>query len=314
MHVLVTGGAGFIGSHTVDLLLAQGHTVCVLDDFSSGSEDNLAAAIASAGARLRVVRGDICDAAAVQEAIAGCTHVVHLAAQVFVPVSIAAPARSSAVNVGGFLNVLDAARRAGVQRFVYASSAAVYGAPEALPVTEATPPQALSPYALDKLVNDQYAGLFSALYGMSCCGLRYFNVYGPRQDPRSTYSGVISKFTERASAGEALVVFGDGEQTRDFIAVADVARANLAALAADCLGVVNVATGVSVSLRALIEAIGALAGRRLEVQYAPPRAGEVRHSAVDPRRLREALGVTGCSPLGVGLAPVLGAGGRPAAG
>lgn len=300
MYILVSGGAGFIGSNSVDLLLRQGHRVRVIDNLYSGKRDNLAP-----HPMLEFIPADIRDEAAVAQAMDGISHVLHLAAQVFVPTSIEQPAFSSSVNVAGFLTVLDAARRANVQRFVYASSAAVYGAPGELPLTEASQPAALSPYALEKLINDQYARLFSELYGMSCCGLRYFNVYGPRQDPRSPYSGVISKFCERVGAGAGLTVFGDGLQTRDFISVHDVARANAAALSGTATGVVNVATGHSVTLLGLIEALGGAVGRPLEVTHAPPRDGEVRLSSVNPKRLREELGVEGHVPLQDGLRQLL---------
>lgn len=225
MRVLVTGGGGFIGSHTVDALLAAGDEVSVLDDFSSGQRANLAP-----HAKLRIIAGDIRDPAAVQQAMTGITHVMHLAAQVFVPASIAEPVHSASINVTGFLNVLDAARRVQVKRFVYASSAAVYGIPERLPVDEASLVMPLSPYGLEKAINDRYGALFKDLYGISTLGLRYFNVYGPRQDPRSAYSGVISKFADCARANQPVTVFGDGLQTRDFIYVGDVACANVAAL------------------------------------------------------------------------------------
>jgi UDP-glucose 4-epimerase len=300
MHVLVTGGAGFIGSNSVDLLLERGHYVRVFDNFYSGHRHNL-----RAHERLTIVEGDIRDFRALAAATAGVSHVLHLAAQVFVPTSIDDPAFSGAVNIAGFVNVLEAARAAGVERVVYASSAAVYGTPEALPVTEATPPSALSPYALEKLVNDQYAALYIQLYGLSCCGLRYFNVYGPRQDPRSTYSGVVSRFCDRLGRGEGVTVFGDGRQTRDFIAVADVARANLAALERRVEGVVNVATGTSVNLLELIETLSGLVGRPVEITHAPARAGEVRDSIVAPRRLRDALGLEQTDSLETGLRALL---------
>lgn len=295
-RVLVTGGAGFIGSHSVDHLLALGHEVRIVDDLSSGHAANVAAHPA-----VELRRGDIRDAATVAAAMEGCSHVLHLAAQVFVPESIARPLHSASINLQGFLTVIDCARRLGVEKVVYASSAAVYGSNQALPLREdaATAPE--SPYGLEKLINDQYAALFAQLYGQRLCGMRYFNVYGPRQDPRSPYSGVISKFLQRAAAGEALTVFGDGLQTRDFVSVFDVARANAAALFAPVEGVVNVATGHSVSLLQLIDALGRALGRPLTVEHAPARAGEVRHSAVDPQRMREALGLTALLPLEQGL-------------
>ncbi len=306
MHVLVTGGAGFIGSNTVDLLLAEGHRVRVLDNFYSGKRENL-----QPHAQLEIVEGDIRDVPTVARALAGITHVLHLAAQVFVPTSIEEPVMSGSVNIAGFLNVLDGARRAGKLRVVYASSAAVYGLTTALPLTEQTPPMALSPYALEKLVDDQYAALFTQLYGISACGLRYFNVYGPRQDPRSPYSGVISKFCQGVAADQPLTVFGDGMQTRDFVSVRDVARANLAALQSDVSGVVNVATGQSVTLLALIAALGAVVGRTLTVQHAAPRLGEVLRSEVTPTRLRDELHVRDPLPLQDGLRALLRSLGQP---
>lgn len=295
-HILVTGGGGFIGSHSVAHLLALGHRVRVLDDFSSGHRHNLAA-----HPQLDIVEGDIRDLPTVEESLQGIERVLHLAAQVFVPASIERPLHSASINVTGFLNVLDASRRLGITRLVYASSAAVYGTPAQLPLTEASATQALSPYGLEKLINDQYAALFTQLYGLSTCGLRYFNVYGPRQDPRSAYSGVISKFCERATAGQPLVVFGDGMQTRDFVAVADVARANASALFSDACGVVNVATGQSVTLLQLIEALATVWGKPLAVEHQAPRAGEVRDSAVQPLRLRDDLGLSDLASLRDGL-------------
>jgi UDP-glucose 4-epimerase len=298
--VLVTGGAGFIGSHSVDRLLALGHQVRVIDDFSSGHAENL-----QAHPMLEVQRGDIRDPEAVATAMDGCSRVLHLAAQVFVPESIARPLHSASINVSGFLNVIDCARRLGAEKLVYASSAAVYGSSQDLPLRESSQTGPESPYGLEKLIDDQYAGLFAQLYGQSLCGMRYFNVYGPRQDPRSPYSGVISKFLERAAAGQPLTVFGDGLQTRDFVSVFDVARANAAALFSPVCGIVNVATGHSVSLLELIDALSQALGRPLQVAMADPRAGEVRHSAVDPRRMRGELNLDNLLPLADGLRRLL---------
>ncbi len=301
MQVLVTGGAGFIGSHTVDALLAAGEHVSVLDDFSSGKRANL-----STHANLRIIEGDVRDAAIVKRALEGVTHVLHLAAQVFVPSSIERPVHSASINVTGFLNVLDAARLGGVQRFVYASSAAVYGIPEQLPLDETSRVRPLSPYGLEKSINDSYAALFLELYGTSTLGLRYFNVYGPRQDPRSAYSGVISKFADCASANEPVTIFGDGRQTRDFIFVGDVARANIAALRCAANGVINIATGTSVTLLDLVGAFDQALGRSLEVHFAPERSGEVRDSSVLPKRAQAELGLTRCKRLNEGIARLLG--------
>jgi UDP-glucose 4-epimerase len=302
MHVLVTGGAGFIGSHTVDALLAAGETVSVLDDFSSGKRDNL-----PAHSSLRIVEGDVRDAATVKRAMEGVTHVLHLAAQVFVPSSIERPVHSASINVTGYLNVLDAARMGGAQRFVYASSAAVYGIPEQLPVDETSRVMPLSPYGLEKAINDHYAALFLELYGTSTLGLRYFNVYGPRQDPRSAYSGVISKFADCARANEPVTIFGDGRQTRDFIYVGDVARANIAALRCAANGVINIATGTSVTLLDLVGAFDQALGRSLEARFAPERSGEVRYSSVTPKRAQSELGLRRCQSLNDGIARLLAA-------
>ena len=284
MHVLVTGGAGFIGSHTTDLLLAAGARVRVLDNFSSGKRENL-----PSHPDLEVIAGDIRDPAAVTGALTGVTHVLHLAAQVSVQASVESPAESASVNIAGFLNVLDGVRRAGIRRFVYASSAAVYGIPARLPLDESAPSLPISPYGLEKAINDQYAALFLELYGVPTLGLRYFNVFGPRQDPASPYSGVISIFTRRLRDNLPLTVYGDGQQTRDFVYVGDVARANVLALGSPATGACNVATGQTITLLQLIDTLAGVAGTRPAVQFAPARSGDIRHSAADNIRLRTEL-------------------------
>jgi len=296
MHTLVTGGAGFIGSHSVEAMLAQGARVRVLDDLSSGFRENL-----PQHASLEFVEGDIRDGATVRDAMHDITHVLHLAAQVSVPESVKAPLHSHSINSAGFLTVMDAARLAGVQRMVYASSAAVYGVPVTLPLTEASPVSPLSPYGLEKLSNDHYAKLYGDLYGFNAVGMRYFNVYGPRQDPSSTYSGVISKFATWALQGEPFTIFGDGLQTRDFIYVGDIARANLAALQSNARGVINVATGRTVTLLQLADAIGAAVGRKMEIRHAAAREGDVPHSSVTPTRLRKELGIANPMTLEAGI-------------
>lgn len=301
MFVLITGGAGFIGSHSAEACIAAGARVRVLDDLSSGHAANLA----QARAQLEFVQGDIRDADCVQRCMRDVTHVLHLAAQVSVPASIAAPLHSHSINIGGFLNVLEAARQAGVTRMVYASSAAVYGAPALLPLDEASPAAPLSPYGLEKLVNDQYAALYAKLYDFPAVGMRYFNVYGARQDPRSPYSGVISKFAEWAIRGEPFTIHGNGRQTRDFVHVSDVARANLAALAAAVAGPINVATGRSVTLLELTQAFGQALGRTIEVRQQPARAGDIERSEVTPARMRNALGITDTLALPQGLRQLL---------
>lgn len=304
MHVLVTGGAGFIGSHSVDRLLAAGARVRVLDNFSTGRRENL-----QPHPSLEVMAGDIRDRATVDAALAGISHVLHLAAQVSVATSMEEPLASADVNVGGFLNVLDAVRRRGVGRLVYASSAAVYGVPARLPLHEEDPMLPLSPYGLEKSINDQYAALYREIYGQSTLGMRYFNVFGPRQDPASPYSGVISLFVRKLQEGNPLTVNGDGLQTRDFIFVGDVAAANVRALQADIGGVCNVATGHTVTLLQMIEALGAAAGLKPEILHGAPRAGDIRHSSADNRRLRSQLGLDHFTSLEDGLAQLWASGG-----
>lgn len=300
MNILVTGGAGFIGSHSVEALLADGAQVCVLDNFSTGKNSNL-----PKHPGLRVVSGDIRETSDVKQAMRGITHVLHLAAQVSVPASVADPVGSSQHNIRGFMNVLDAARQAGVQRFVYASSAAVYGAPEQLPLDENSPVAPLSPYGLEKSINDQYAALYRQLYQLSTLGLRYFNVYGPRQDPSSPYAGVISRFASAISEGMPLRVFGDGGQTRDFIFVKDVAQLNLRALKSEAEGVCNIATGHSVTLLELIETLARCAERTPQINFAPPATGDIRHSSALPSKMIEQLDPPVLTPLADGLTQLL---------
>jgi UDP-glucose 4-epimerase len=297
MHVLVTGGAGFIGSHSVALLLAAGVRVRVLDNFSTGKRENL-----SEDAELEVVVGDIRDEHAVRKAMQGISHVLHLAASVSVARSVDAPLNSAAHNVMGFLNVIEAARQSGVHRLVYASSAAVYGVPTEIPLRETAPANPISPYGLDKLVNEKYASLYNDIYGISTLGLRYFNVYGPRQDLHSEYSGVISVFCERLLVGQPLVVYGNGEQTRDFIFVEDIAKANFAALQGEATGICNVGTGRSVSLLQLIQALGETGGYEPAVTFAPPRKSDIPNSCADVSRLYDKLGLSQPIDLSGGLA------------
>lgn len=282
MRVLVTGGAGFIGSHTVEALLDAGCEVVVLDNLSSGSPANL-----PDHPRLTLVEDDIRDRTAVAAAMKGCTHALNLAAQVSVRLSIEDPPTSAQHNVLGFANVLDCARHQKLERVVYASSASVYGDPVELPLTEESTPIPLSPYGLDKLVNEQQAALFRRLFGLSTVGLRYFNAYGPRQDPASPYAGVISRFAARIKANEPLTVFGDGQQTRDFIFVKDIARVNVAALQSAETGICAVGTGRSVTLLELIEELGRCIGQKPQVRHDEPMVGDIRHSAVTPRRMKE---------------------------
>jgi UDP-glucose 4-epimerase len=296
--VLVTGGAGFIGSHTVEALLALGYRVRVFDDLSSGKRENLPLHHPD----LELVIGDVRDAAVVRLAMHGVRGCIHLAAQVSAARSVEDPQGSATRNVLGFINVIEAVRARKVERLVYASSAAVYGNCDRLPLGEDETPQPTNPYGLEKQVDELYADLYARLHGINSMGLRYFNVYGPRQDPSSPYSGVISRFMERLGSGEPPTVFGDGRQTRDFVHVADVAQANVLALASDSQGVCNVATGERVELRRLLEVLGDCIGAAPEPEYAAARAGDIRHSCGDNGRLRRRLGFKPVLKLEQGLA------------
>lgn len=299
-HVLVTGGAGFVGSHTVEALLAQGCRVTVLDNLSNGQRANLCPTALASG-QLSLIVGDVRDASVVDATVQGCDAVLHLAAQVSVQSSVAEPVASASHNVTGFLNVLDAVRRHRVPRLVYASSAAVYGVPEALPLTEASRADPLSPYGLEKLINDHYAKLHHTLYGVSVVGMRYFNIYGPKQDPKSPYSGVISKFADGLESGTTLRVFGDGMQTRDFVYVGDVAQANVRVLGANIQGVLNIGTGQSVTLLQLIDSMAKAFGKTPQVQHEPPASGDIAHSATSTLRLADALDWQPATALECGL-------------
>lgn len=273
---LVTGGAGFIGSHLVEALLAGGCRVSVLDDLSSGNEGNLPA---SAG-HLRFIRGDIRDPATVADAVGGCEAVFHLAAVVSVPKTTQDPIGSAAVNEIGSLNVLEAARRAGARRLVFASSSAVYGDDPRLPKREDMAPKPLTPYAVQKLAVEYHAAVYDGLYGLPCVSLRFFNVFGPRQDPSSPYSGVISIFMTQALAGAPPTIHGDGRQSRDFIFVQDVVQALIAAAtSASAPGrIYNVGTGRAITINALWEAVADLSGSASKAVHGPPRAGDVPQS------------------------------------
>lgn len=299
-RVLVTGGAGFIGSHTTEALLSAGALVTVFDNFSSGKRANL-----PSSERLDIVEGDIRDISRVRTAMMGMSAVMHLAAQVSVRVSVDDPVNSAGHNVSGFLNILQAAREAGVQRIVYASSAAVYGIPVELPLDEDSPLAPISPYGLEKQINEQYARMFGLLYGTNVLGLRYFNVYGPRQDPKSPYAGVISKFADAIRGRKRLSIFGNGTQTRDFVFVKDIARVNVAALASGESGILAVGTGRSVTLLELVEVLGKASGCKPDVDYAPPALGDISRSAMRPSRLTDVLGVTPSTALERGLSELL---------
>jgi UDP-glucose 4-epimerase len=273
---LVTGGAGFIGSHLVEALVAGECRVTVLDDLSSGRQSNLEPVAGS----IQFIHGSICDRGVVEKASAGCEVVFHLAAVVSVPKTVADPLGSAAVNEIGSLNVLEAARAVRARRVVFASSSAVYGDEPALPKREDMPPKPLTPYAVQKLAVENYLQVYRSLYGLETVGLRFFNVFGPRQDPSSPYSGVISIFMNKAFKGERPHIYGDGGQTRDFVFVGDVVRALMAAAVSPSgLGkVFNVGTGASLTINDLWKAIAALSGCKVAPLYRPPRSGDILHS------------------------------------
>jgi UDP-glucose 4-epimerase len=284
---LVTGGAGFIGSHLVEALVAQGRRVRVLDNFSTGMVANLAAIRPAP----EVINGDLTDPAAVDRAAEGADVIFHLGALASVLRSVEAPLESHAICATGTLHVLDAARRSGVRRVVYAASASAYGIPAGDVQSEADPLRALSPYAAAKLAGEFYAEAFAASYGLETVRLRFFNIFGPRQRPDSPYSGVISIFAALMSAGRVPTIHGDGLQSRDFTYVADVVQALLKA--ADAPGVsgqvYNVGTGRSVNLLELAATLNRLLGSNLVSHYGPPRPGDVRHSRADISRTQRDL-------------------------
>ena len=285
---LVTGGAGFIGSHLVEALAAGGCRVTVLDDLSSGRESNLA----PVAGRATFMRGSICDLAAVEKAAAGCEVVFHLAAVVSVPKTVDDPLGSAAVNETGSLNVLEAARGTRARRLVFASSSAVYGDDPALPKREEMPPKPLTPYAVQKLVVEHYLRVYQSLYGLETVGLRFFNVFGPRQDPSSPYSGVISIFMNRALKGEPPLIYGDGRHSRDFVFVGDVVQALISAAQSSSASgkVFNVGTGKPLTISGLWGMIAALSGSAAKPVHQQPRPGDIPHSLSAIESARAELG------------------------
>jgi len=298
--VLITGGAGFIGSHTADALLRKNIPVTVLDNLSTGKRSNLNLQ----APLLRFIEGDVLDYATVQQAVQDCDAVLHLTALPSVPQSIEDPVHSHAVNTQGFLHVLQAIRETQRPlRLVYASSSAIYGDATDLPCSDTTSLSGavLSPYALQKAQNEQYAALYDRLFNVRSLALRYFNVYGPRQDPQSLYSGVISRFLARYQQGDSLTVFGDGSQLRDFIHVEDVARANCLALESSASGILNIATGVPETLNQLLSYIEETGGQTAAVVYAPARLGDIHASYAATQKAEQHLNFRHQIPLREGV-------------
>ncbi len=293
---VVTGGGGFIGSNLVEAILRRGDAVRVIDNFATGRRVNLEAAPSWAqagGGSFELLEGDIRELAPCRRAIEGADYVLHQAAIPSVQRSILDPVGSNEVNVGGTLNLLVAARDAKVKRFVMASSSSLYGESETLPKVETMAPAPISPYGLQKLAGETYCGIFHRLYGLPAIALRYFNVFGPRQDPTSEYSAVIPLFITAIKRGAQPKIFGDGEQTRDFSYIANVVQANLRACSAGpaALGnAFNIACGERISLNELVQILGDFSGRKVQAVYAPHRPGDIKHSLAGIEKAEALLG------------------------
>ncbi|WP_248769273.1 NAD-dependent epimerase/dehydratase family protein [Pseudomonas sp. MWU12-2345] len=303
--ILITGGAGFIGSNLAEALLEQGYSLRILDDLSTGKRGNLALD----NPRVELIEGDVADAALVTQVMRGCQAVVHLAAVASVQASVEDPVRTHQSNFIGTLNVCEAMRQTGVKRVLFASSAAVYGNNgEGESIVEDTTKAPLTPYASDKLASEQYLDFYRRQHGLEPVIFRFFNVFGPRQDPSSPYSGVISIFCERALKGLPITIFGDGEQTRDFIYVGDLVQILLQALEAPQVqeGAINVGLNRATTLRQVLTALGEVVGALPPVTYEPARSGDIRHSRANNQRMLERFELAEPTPMSVGLARLLG--------
>jgi len=298
-NVLVTGGAGFIGSWIAETL-ADKNNVRILDALITGKKQNIPEGV-------EFIKGDVRNAGDVRAAVKGVDIVFHQAANVQIPLSIEDPVFDSDVNVRGTLNVLEACRKSGVKRVVYASSSALYGNPEKIPTPETCYPDPLSPYGTSKMAGEYYTKVYSSLYGLETVSLRYFNVYGPRQNPDSPYSGVLSIFSKNIKEKQSLTVFGDGRQRRDFVNVRDVVEANILAATADGVSgeAFNIGTGIAVSINEIISMLGKIAGKNLDVMYSERRQGDARKSCADTRKAREELGFSPKIGLEEGLRELL---------
>ncbi|MFG0752144.1 NAD-dependent epimerase/dehydratase family protein [Pseudomonas sp. TYF_14] len=305
--ILITGGAGFIGSHLCDALLDKGYAVRILDDFSTGRRSNLQVD----HPRLELIEGDVADAGLVTQAAAGCRAVVHLAAVASVQASVEDPVRTHQSNFIGTLNVCEAMRVHGVRRVLFASSAAVYGNNgEGESISEDTPKAPLTPYAVDKLASEQYLDFYRRQHGLEPVVFRFFNIFGPRQDPSSPYSGVISIFCERAVQGLPITVFGDGEQTRDFLYVGDLVQVMVQALEQPQIeeGAVNIGLNQATSLNQLLAALEKVVGSLPAISYVAARSGDIRHSRADNQRLLARFEFAQVTPMVEGLTKLLGKG------
>jgi UDP-glucose 4-epimerase len=303
--ILITGGAGFIGSHLTDALLARGYAVRILDDLSTGKVSNLPLD----NPRVELIEGDVADAAVVARAMAGCRAVAHLAAVASVQASVDDPVRTHQSNFVGTLNVCEAMRQANVKRVVFASSAAVYGNNgEGLAIDEDTPKAPLTPYASDKLASEYYFEFYRRQHALEPVVFRFFNIFGPRQDPSSPYSGVISIFSERAQKGLPITIFGDGEQTRDFFYVEDLVGVLVQALEAPQVevGAINVGMNKATSLNQMLSVLAEVLGAIPPVNHSAARSGDIRHSRANNQRLLERFKVAEPTAMSVGLARLLG--------
>jgi nucleoside-diphosphate-sugar epimerase len=293
MYYLVTGGAGFIGSNLTEALLSAGHKVRVLDNFLTGKRGNIAGFAEKYGQSYELIEGDLRDLAAIRKAATGADYILHQGALPSVPRSVADPVLSNEINVGGTVNLLVAARDAGVRRVVFAASSSAYGDTPELPKRESMTPNPKSPYAAQKLAGEHYMRIFHEVYGLETISLRYFNVFGPKQDPASMYAAVIPRFITSVLFGKPLVIYGDGKQTRDFTYIDNVVQANLAACGAPkaaCGKTFNIACGERVSLLDILEIVYGLAGKRVPPNFEPSRPGDVRDSLADIFRAQDLLG------------------------
>ncbi|CRM52366.1 UDP-glucose 4-epimerase [Pseudomonas sp. 37 R 15] len=302
--VLITGGAGFIGSHLVDALLAKGYSVRVLDNLSTGKRSNLPLD----NPRVQLVQGDVADAELLAQVVIGASAVVHLAAVASVQASVDDPVSTHQSNFIGTLNICEAMRKAGVKRVVYASSAAVYGNNgEGASIDEETTKAPLTPYASDKLASEHYFDFYRRQHGLEPVIFRFFNIFGPRQDPSSPYSGVISIFSERVQQGLPIAVFGDGEQTRDFMYVEDLVDVLVQAIELPTVapGAINVGWNHATTLKQVLQALEQVVGTLPVITYGPARLGDIRHSRADNRRLLASFTLPEPTPLKVGLERLL---------
>ncbi len=299
MQYLVTGGAGFIGSHITEELIRRGDSVVILDDMSAGRKENIAV-----NPEAEVINGSVCNSALLDELCS--THlfegIFHLAAVASVQKSVENPALVHEVNATGTLNILNVARTHHIRKVVLSASAAAYGDNPVFPKREDMLPEPLSPYAVSKISGEMYCAAFAGLYGLETVALRYFNVFGPRQDPNGEYAAVIPKFTEKITQGKSPVIFGDGKQTRDFVFVKDVARANLLAMDSHVSGLFNIGTGIQTSLNELAEMIMHAAAKKTDIIYEAPRSGDIKDSVADISKAKEQLGYTPKHSLSTGIA------------